>query len=240
MTSPQEKIADSLEALEALRRKGVVAVHSSDLSRTDRERLREAGFLQEVMKGWYFPTRPDERQGESTAWYASFWDFCAAYLERRFGDQWSLSPEQSLFLHAGQRTVPRQLLIRAPRGRNKPTALPHNTELLAICTAWQLRDMGGQPIVNTHDDPDYDRACVARLGELDDKVEPLVHDLADLLARFGDYRHRLRAARGRVEAGDTDWFTSPGVDSYHTVWFELHEHLLATLGLERTDERNDP
>src|ERR1043166_4415466 len=109
MASPQEKLADSLEALEALHRKRVVAVRSSDLSRTDRERLLQNGFLKEVMKGWYIPARPDERTGESTAWYASFWDFCAAYLEERFKDQWCLSPEQSLFLHAGQRTVPRQL-----------------------------------------------------------------------------------------------------------------------------------
>jgi hypothetical protein len=132
MASPQEKLADSLAALEALQGKGIVAVRSSDLSRTDRERLRQAGFLKEVMKGWYIPVRPDESAGESTAWYASFWDFCAAYLEERFGDQWCLSPEQSLFLHAGQRTVPRQLLLRAPKGRNNATALPHNTSLFEL------------------------------------------------------------------------------------------------------------
>src|SRR5690606_15900404 len=133
MASPQEKLADSLEALEALQGKGVVAVRSSDLSRTDRERLLQAGFLKEVMKGWYYiPARPDERGGESTAWYASFWGFCAAYLERRFGDQWCLSPEQSLFLHAGQRTVPKQLLVRAPKGRNNATDLPHNTSLFEL------------------------------------------------------------------------------------------------------------
>ena len=132
MASPQEKLANSLETLEALQGKGVVAVRSSDLSRTDRERLLQAGFLKEVMKGWYIPARPDERAGESTAWYASFWAFCAAYLEARFGEQWCLSPEQSLFLHAGQRTVPRQLLVRAPKGRNNTTALPHNTSLFEL------------------------------------------------------------------------------------------------------------
>ncbi len=26
------------------------------------------------------------------------------------------------------------------------------------------------------------------------------------------------------------------IDSYHTVWFELHENLLATLGIERARE----
>jgi hypothetical protein len=132
MASPQEKLADSLEALEALQRRGVVAVRSSDLSRKDRERLLQNGFLKEVMKGWYIPARPDERAGESTAWYASFWDFCAAYLEERFKDRWCLSPEQSLFLHVGRRTVPPQLLVRAPRGRNKSTALPHDTSLFEL------------------------------------------------------------------------------------------------------------
>jgi hypothetical protein len=132
MASPQEKLADSLEALEVLQAKGVVAVRSSDLSRTDRERLLQNGFLKEVMKGWYIPARPEERTGESTGWYASFWDFCTAYLEERFADQWCLSPEQSLFLHVGQRTVPRQLLVRAPKGRNKPTDLPHNTSLFEL------------------------------------------------------------------------------------------------------------
>ena len=60
-------------------------------------------------------------KGESTAWYASFWRFCAAYLEERFGAEWCLSPEQSLSLHAGNWTVPRQLVVRSPGARNKVT-----------------------------------------------------------------------------------------------------------------------
>lgn len=132
MASPQEKLADSLKVLEALQREGVVAVRSADLSRTHRERLLKHGFLQEVMKGWYIPARPEERAGDSTAWYASFWEFCATYLEARFAEEWCLSAEQSLFLHAGRRTVPRQLLVRASKGRNRPTALPHNTSLFDL------------------------------------------------------------------------------------------------------------
>ena len=129
MASPAEKLAESLEALKDLQDQGTVAVRSGDLSRTHRERLVENGFLQEVMKGWYIPARPDEQTGESTAWYASFWDFCAAYLNERFGSDWSLSPEQSLFLHAGNFTVPKQLLVRTSKGGNKPTKLPHGTSL---------------------------------------------------------------------------------------------------------------
>lgn len=132
MASPSEKLAESLEALKELQDRDIVAVRSADLSRTHRERLSKNGFLQEVMKGWYIPSDPEEQRGESTRWYASFWDFCAAYLEERFGKKWCLSPEQSLFLHAGNRTVPQQLLVRAPKGGNKPTNLPHNTSLFDI------------------------------------------------------------------------------------------------------------
>ena len=132
MATPQEKLAEALEALKALQDGGTVAIRSTDLSRLHRERLLKNGFLQEVMKGWYIPARPDETAGESTAWYAAFWPFCAAYLQTRFDDEWCLSPEQSLALHAGNQTVPRQLGVRAPKGGNKPTALPFGTSLFDI------------------------------------------------------------------------------------------------------------
>lgn len=132
MATPQEKLAGSLEVLRGLQDKGVVAIRSRDLSRTDRERLLKNGFIREVMKGWYIPARPDELAGESTAWYAAFWPFCAAYLRARFGKYWCLSPEQSLSLHVGNWAVPRQLLVRAHKGGNKPTSLPFETSLLDV------------------------------------------------------------------------------------------------------------
>jgi hypothetical protein len=132
MATPQEKLADSLEALHELQGRGVVAIRSRGLSRTHRERLLAGGFLKEVIKGWYIPSRPDEAAGDSTPWYASFWDFCASYLAERFGDEWCLSPEQSLALQGGNRTVPAQLLVRTPKGGNKPTPLPHGTSLYDV------------------------------------------------------------------------------------------------------------
>ena len=91
MSSPHEKLAESLEILRAKQESGVVAVRSGDLTRTHRERLVKNGFLQEVMKGWYISVHPGEVTGESTAWYASFWGFFAFYLKERFGKNWSLS-----------------------------------------------------------------------------------------------------------------------------------------------------
>jgi hypothetical protein len=78
MARPPEKLAQSLAVLRRLETaEGAGAIRARDLSRTHRERLLRHGFLQKVIKGWYIPSRPDEVKGESTAWYASFWRFCA-------------------------------------------------------------------------------------------------------------------------------------------------------------------
>jgi hypothetical protein len=136
MATPSEKLAQSLEALAKLQTAdGAVAIRARDISRTHRERLLAQGFLQPVLKGWLIPSRPDEVKGESTAWYASYWQFCAVYLRERFGTQWCLSPEQSLSILAGSWTVPRQLMVRAPKARNAVTKLPHGTSLLDLRSA---------------------------------------------------------------------------------------------------------
>ncbi len=132
MAKPSEKLAQSLEVLHQLQERGMVAIRSGDLSRTHRERLCQNGFLQEIIKGWYIPARPDEASGESTVWYTSFWQFCATYLNHLKGKDWCLSPEQSLSLHAENWTVPKQLLVRAIKARNNITTLPHDTSLLDV------------------------------------------------------------------------------------------------------------
>jgi hypothetical protein len=111
-----------------------------------------------------------------------------------------------------------------------------NAELLAVCTAWQIVDGESGRQVNDHRDAAYDEAVVGRLLAVHAQVAPICRDLAGLLARFARYGPRLAAAAERVAAGDHDWFTKPTIASYHTVWFELHEDLLATLGLERSSE----
>ena len=111
-----------------------------------------------------------------------------------------------------------------------------NSELLAVCTAWQLRDVGGQQQVNDHSDAAYDRGVVDRLVGVHDHVRPVTADLRDAMTRFAGYGTRLREAVERVAGGEHEWFTKPMIDSYHTVWFELHEDLLVTLGIERSTE----
>ncbi len=132
MVTPADKLAASLAVLKKLQEAGRVALQARDMTRTHRERLLKAGFIREVMKGWYIPCRPDEPPGESTSWYASFWAFCASYLESRFASHWCVGPEQSISLHTGNRAVPRQLLVRSTRGNNKPTELIHDTSIFDV------------------------------------------------------------------------------------------------------------
>jgi hypothetical protein len=107
-----------------------------------------------------------------------------------------------------------------------------NSELLTVCTDWQLRDGA----LNDHTDEAYDASVVQRLKQVDEKVQPVTVDLGNALERFGDYGARFGMALAKVEKGERDWFAKPMIDSYHTIWFELHEDLLATLGIERSKE----
>ena len=181
------------------------AVRSTDLTRTHRERLVRHGFLQPVIKGWYVAASPDRGAGDSTAWYASFWSFCAGYLNARFGAGWCLSPEQSLALHAGNRTVPRQLLVRAPKGRNQVTPLPHGTSLLEVRAALPP---GGEDVVTLDGMRAFSLpaaliACPARffrLNPVDARTAlALVPDASDLLRRLLDGGHGGTVA-GRLAA----------------------------------------
>jgi hypothetical protein len=108
-----------------------------------------------------------------------------------------------------------------------------NRELIRVCTDWQVRP-GGAP--NDHADPTYDYAIVDRLIAIDDRVGPVLRGAATGVTRFASYRPRLRAARVRVADGETEWLTSPRIDSYHTVWMQLREDLLLALGRDRASE----
>lgn len=107
-----------------------------------------------------------------------------------------------------------------------------NGRLLGLCTDWQVR--GAAP--NDHADAAYDEAVLARLHQVHDEVVPVLGSLEALLDRYRPYAPRLAEAVHRVDAGELEFFTKPLIDSFHTVWFELHEDLLSTLGIERSQE----
>jgi len=105
-----------------------------------------------------------------------------------------------------------------------------NAELKQIMTAWQLRRDG---IANDHSDSDYDRAVLDRLLGLHGRTGALMQRLAQVSPRLEAYRERLARAAARIGAGDRSYVAKIMADSYHTVWFELHEELISLAGLTR-------
>jgi hypothetical protein len=113
------------------------------------------------------------------------------------------------------------------------TFTEHNLELREVITDWQMR---GPDQPNDHTDGEYDGAVLDRLQALHQRVLPLLDQIADVAPRLGHYRTRLVKAADRVAAGEHGFVSKPIVDSYHTVWFELHEELIGLAGLTRADE----
>jgi hypothetical protein len=107
-----------------------------------------------------------------------------------------------------------------------------NADFKALVADWQLKD--GEP--NPHDDQEYDSAVLARLADVHARVTPVTAAVASQLPRLARYSDKLAAALAKVQSGDTTWLARPIVDSYHTVWFELHEELILAAGLTREDE----
>ncbi len=112
-----------------------------------------------------------------------------------------------------------------------------NPQVLAACCRWQVRDPAtGTLNRHTAADAAHDRAVLADLGRLDAEAQPVLAALSRALARFGRYGSRLAHALEQARSGETGYVDKPLISSYHTVWFELHEDLLATLGLDRGAE----
>lgn len=111
-----------------------------------------------------------------------------------------------------------------------------NTDLLALFTDWQTVPTGPSRVPNDHGDPDYDRRVIDRLGAVHDRAERCVSRCAASQPRLTRYLERLSVAYDRVLAGELDYMSGVRVDSYHTVWFELHEDLLRMLGRTRREQ----
>jgi len=105
-----------------------------------------------------------------------------------------------------------------------------------IVTAWQLRSIGAEPEINDHSDADYDEHVLDMLAELHADTAAWMTPLAETFSRFGRYRTRLEHALASARGGDQRYVASPRVDSYHSVWFELHEDLIRLSGHQRADE----
>jgi hypothetical protein len=112
-----------------------------------------------------------------------------------------------------------------------------NERLQRACTDWQIRPTKEDSLAfNDHSDPAWDGQVIDELTALGQALDAVSERLTSVLDRFRGYDTRFSTALGRVIAGDSSWVDRTGADSCHTVWFELHEDLIATLGLARGAE----
>jgi hypothetical protein len=109
-----------------------------------------------------------------------------------------------------------------------------NERFLGTITKWQIRPVPGDPMAaNDHTDHRWDDRVFESLGSLSRRLRPVADALSSALTRFDGYPDRFAAALGRASRGEHRYVDEPGTDSCHTIWFELHEDLIATLGLTR-------
>jgi pyruvate,orthophosphate dikinase len=114
--------------------------------------------------------------------------------------------------------------------------LPYDLRMKEIMTGWQMREIDGKPALNDHSDEAHDAKVLADFRALHEDTQSWLAGLAEGLPRLSLYRQRLLRAAERVADGDTNYLASPRIDSFHNVWFELHEDLIRLAGRTREDE----
>lgn len=109
-----------------------------------------------------------------------------------------------------------------------------NRRFGAACTDWQIRPTGRDPMAaNDHADARWDHQVLERLRTLGRELDGLCARLADRLERFSPYPALYASALAEAGRGRAAWVDAPDRDSLHLVWIQLHEDLLATLGIPR-------
>lgn len=102
-------------------------------------------------------------------------------------------------------------------------------EFKLLATDWQ------QVRPRAEDDPDGLMSVVERWIALDRRFQDAIERSPAAAQLLAEYVPLLQAARGGFEAGDWDRLTGIGENSYHSVWYAVHEVLLRSLGKERTE-----
>lgn len=110
-----------------------------------------------------------------------------------------------------------------------------NVQLKNLITDWQTLEVGGTRVVNDHSNKEHDAKLIDRLGALHERADGVLATLEKSSARFGYYRRGLLAALEKSEDGETEWVSDARRNSYHTLWFELHEDLLRIVGRQRVE-----
>ena len=154
---------------------------------------------------------------------------------RRVDDQWQIE-------HAGREEMKRLRREVLESSGRREEVLSYckefeelNTWFKDLVTRWQVKNEGGMLVPNDHSDPEYDLAIIRELGELHRKTVDVLEKLSKMLPILKTYITRLNRALNLVMRGKIEYLSGVDVQSYHNIWFELHEGLLRLSGLKRVE-----
>jgi pyruvate,orthophosphate dikinase len=105
-----------------------------------------------------------------------------------------------------------------------------------LVASWQMRAVDGREVLNDHADPAYDADVRARLASFHGDALPVIDAICTAAPRLVTFRTRFARAAAAIANSDGSMIASPLKDSYHTVWFELHEELIHLSGRNRAVE----
>lgn len=110
-----------------------------------------------------------------------------------------------------------------------------NITLKSLITDWQTMVVGGKHLPNDHSNAEHDDRIIDRLGNFHETADKVLSRLEARLSRLGFYREGLLEALEKAEDGAIEWVSDATIESYHTLWFELHEDLLRIVGRTRVE-----
>lgn len=211
-----------------------VPSRASDPTTLTLHSVRLLGFADTHGVASRFGLRQDEVEEALLDFEAMGWVSRSAFAD---SEGWSLTDrgraENERLLAAELGVTGRRTLVEVHR-----RFLPLNARLQEAATRWQVRPLPGDPMAaNDHSDFRWDDRVIESLRSVGRRLRPLQDELAGILTRFHGYAERFDSALARVTRGETRWVDGLGINSCHVVWLQLHEDLLATLGLDRGDER---
>ena len=122
-------LVSALKNLEKVQKKGSV-FQGKDFSDENLKVLKKTGFLKTIIRGWYYASKPNENESDTTAWSISYLEFIEKYLKSRFKSTYCLNPDNSISFHTGIVALPKQIIVMVKKPINDIINLPHNTSIL--------------------------------------------------------------------------------------------------------------
>jgi DNA-binding MarR family transcriptional regulator len=156
------------------------------------------------------------------------------FIEPFFGGQWKITSK-------GEKVISNRRKELLERSGQKDIFIKYceefevlNKEFKELVSRWQMKDEGGILVPNDHKDPEYDFAIIERLGIIHEKNKNLIERISSIFPFYRRFINRFENAYKRLINGEFDYMDR-AQDSYHNIWFELHESLLKFSGMSRVE-----